>query len=74
MTYIRITISFYFLMDTLCWQVLWVKEKYLLNSLYPHKKVSRDLTKFKQDFFILVRFYHNQLRKSRSNMVNICQA
>ena len=31
---IRITILAYFLTDTLNWQVLWDKEKYLLNSLY----------------------------------------
>ena len=34
MTYIRITILAYFLNDTLNQQVLWGKEKYLLNNLY----------------------------------------
>ena len=33
MTYIRITILVYFLTDTLNWQLVWSKEKYLLNSL-----------------------------------------
>ena len=53
-----------------------------------HKKVSRDLTEKKQDLtemsivlmvltrfkrdFILARFYHNQIRKSWLNLVNIC--
>ena len=34
MTHIRITTLAYFFTDTLNWQVLWGKEKYLLNSLY----------------------------------------
>ena len=34
MWYILITILVYFLTDTLNWEVLWGKEKYLLNSLY----------------------------------------
>ena len=34
MTHICITILTYFLTDTLNWQVLLSKEKYLLNSLY----------------------------------------
>ena len=38
MTYICITISAYFLTDTLNWQVLWGKEKYLLNSLHGKLK------------------------------------
>ena len=38
MTYIRITIIAYFLTDTQNWQVLWDKEKYLLNSLYEKLK------------------------------------
>ena len=41
MTYIRVTILAYFLTDTLNWQVLQSKEKYLLNGLYEElKKVS----------------------------------
>ena len=50
---------------------------YYLHLLIPHKKVSQDLTKKKQDLtemsiilmvlrfeqdFVLARFYHNQLR------------
>ena len=38
MMYVRITILTYFLTDTLNWQVLWAKEKYLLNSLYETLK------------------------------------
>ena len=38
MTYIRTTILAYFLTDAQNWQVLWVKEKYLLNSLYEKLK------------------------------------
>ena len=38
MMYIRITILAYFLLDTLNWQELWGKEKYLLNSLYETLK------------------------------------
>ena len=34
----RIAILAYFLTDTLSWQVLWGKEKYLLNSLYEKLK------------------------------------
>ena len=34
MTYIGITILACFLTDTLNFQVLWGKEKYLLNNLY----------------------------------------
>ena len=34
MKYMRIPILAYFLTDTLNWQMLWGKEKYLLNSLY----------------------------------------
>ena len=34
MTHICITILVYFLTETVNWQVLWGKEKYLLNSLY----------------------------------------
>ena len=34
----RITILAYFLTETLNWQVLWDKEKYLLNSLYVKSK------------------------------------
>ena len=34
MTYICITILAYFLTDTVNWQVLLGKDKYLLNSLY----------------------------------------
>ena len=38
MTYIRITVLAYFLTDTLNWQVLWGKEKYLLSILYEKLK------------------------------------
>ena len=38
MTYIRVTILAYFLTDTLNWQVLQRKEKYLLNGLYEELK------------------------------------
>ena len=38
MTYICITILAYFLTDTLNGQVLWGKEKYLLDSLYEKLK------------------------------------
>ena len=38
MTYVRETIIAYFLTDTLNWQVLWGKKKYLLNSLYEKLK------------------------------------
>ena len=38
MTYIRVTILAYFLTDTLNWQVLQSKEKYLLNGLYEELK------------------------------------
>ena len=33
-----ITIIAYFLTDTLNWQVLWAKEKYLLDSLFEKLK------------------------------------
>ena len=33
MTYIRLTILADFLTDTVNWQVLWGKKKYLLNSI-----------------------------------------
>ena len=39
MTYIRVTILAYFLTDTLNWQVLEGKEKYLLDSLYEELKI-----------------------------------
>ena len=38
MMYIHITILVCFLLDTLNWQELWGKEKYLLNSLYETLK------------------------------------
>ena len=38
MTYIRIAGLAYFLTDTLNWQVLWGKEKYLSNILYEKLK------------------------------------
>ena len=38
MTYIHITFLAYFLTDTLNCQVLWGKEKYLLNSLQEKLK------------------------------------
>ena len=38
MTYIRRTILVYFLTDILNWQVVWGKEKYLLNILYEKLK------------------------------------
>ena len=38
MMYTRITILAYFFTDTLNWQVLWDKEKHLLNSLYKKLK------------------------------------
>ena len=38
MTYIRVTILAYFLTDTLNWQVLQSKEKYLLNGLHEELK------------------------------------
>ena len=43
MMYIHITVLAYFLTDTLNWQVLWGKEKYLLYSLYEklQNKISR---------------------------------
>ena len=48
---------------------------------FPHKKVSHDLTEKKQDLtemsiilMVLNEIYHNQLRKSWFNSVNICQA
>ena len=34
----RMTVVAYFLIATLNWQVLWGKEKYLLNSLYKKLK------------------------------------
>ena len=34
MAYIHLAVLAYFLTDTLNWQVLWDKEKYLLNTLY----------------------------------------
>ena len=40
MMYICIIILAYFLGDTLNWQRLWGKDKYLLNSLY-HKMESK---------------------------------
>ena len=42
MKYIRLPILAYFLTDTLNWQVLRGKEKYLLNSLY--KKLKTELS------------------------------
>ena len=39
MTYIHIIILAYFLTDNLNWQVLWGKEKYLLNSFYENLKI-----------------------------------
>ena len=43
MMYINITVLAYFLTDTLNWQVLWGKEKYLLYCLYEklQNKISR---------------------------------
>ena len=38
MTYKCITLLANFLTDTLNWQVLWGKEKYLLDSLYEKLK------------------------------------
>ena len=38
MRYMRITFLAYFLTDTLNCQVLWGKEKYLLNSLHEKLK------------------------------------
>ena len=38
MKYMRTPMLTYFLTDTLNWQVLWGKEKYLLNSLYEKLK------------------------------------
>ena len=38
MKYMHIPILAYFLTDILNWQVLWCKEKYLLNSLYEKLK------------------------------------
>ena len=38
MTYTGLTTLDYFLTDTLNWLVLWVKEKYLLNSLDENLK------------------------------------
>ena len=38
MMYIRITVAAYFLTDTANWQVLWGKEKYLLNSSFEKLK------------------------------------
>ena len=38
MTYTCLTTLDYFLTDTLNWLVLWVKEKYLLNSLDENLK------------------------------------
>ena len=34
MTYIHIAVLAYFLTDSVNWDALWDKEKYLLNSLY----------------------------------------
>ena len=67
-----------------------LKELLVILECDAHKKVSQDLTEKKQDLikmsiilkvltefkqdFILARFYHNQLRKSWFNLVNICQA
>ena len=39
MKYMRTPMLTYFLTDTLNWQVLWGKEKYLLNSLYEKLKI-----------------------------------
>ena len=38
MKYMRMPTLAYFLTDTLNWQVLWCKEKCLLNSLYEKLK------------------------------------
>ena len=38
MTNVRKSIIAYFLTEALKWQVLWDKEKYLLNSLYEKLK------------------------------------
>ena len=45
---IHITILAYFLTGTLNWQVLWGKEKYLLNSLHKKLKYKVSLKKCKQ--------------------------
>ena len=47
-TYICITTLAYFLTDTLTWQVLWGKEKDLLNNLYEKLKNKVSLNKCKQ--------------------------
>ena len=36
--YIHVTLLAYVLTDTLNWQVIWGKEKYLLNGLYEKLK------------------------------------
>ena len=38
MTNMCITVSAYFLTDTLNWQVVWGKDKYLLNILHENLK------------------------------------
>ena len=48
MTYMCITTLAYFLMDTLNWQVVWGKEKYLLNSMYEKLKNKVSLKKYEQ--------------------------
>ena len=47
MTDIRITILAYFPTDTPNWEVLWSKEKYLLNSLYEKLKNKVSLKQMK---------------------------
>ena len=44
MTYTCITIIASFLTDTLNWQMLWGKDKYLLNNLYEKLKNKVSLT------------------------------
>ena len=49
MTYKTITILTYFLTDTVNWQVLWGKEKYLLNSSYQKQIFKTNLNSKESD-------------------------
>ena len=49
MTYKTITILTYFLTDNVNWQVLWGKEKYLLNSSYQKQIFKTNLNSKESD-------------------------
>ena len=60
------TILTYFLNDTLNWQVLWGKEKHLLNSLYEKMKNKLNVNS-KECFF---EFQTNKGQIYNSNFLN----